>query len=81
LEWGTFCFFTRTTPAPKEVIFPEGGVYMFRVTGIDPNFGICPSDRDYLWAISYTTTGTFNGTRVPLVDKKNLGKTCTSNNN
>jgi hypothetical protein len=73
-----FVFYKRTTPA-EEIVFPQGGVYMFRVTGIDPNFQICPSDRGYFWAISYISTGTFNGTRVPLADKKILGKTCSSN--
>ncbi len=36
-----FTFYAEALPG-EEVVFPQGGVYEFRVTGIDPEFKICP---------------------------------------
>lgn len=74
-----FTFYAEALPG-EEVVFPQGGVYEFRVTGIDPEFKICPGDRGYIWGIKFVSSGRFEGARIPLGRKKDAGKVCVSNN-
>ena len=72
-----FVFYTKASPL-KEVVFPDGGVYKFRVQGINPDYAICPGDRSlYTWGVKFVTAGTFNGERIPITaDVSSQGKKC-----
>lgn len=50
-----------------ELKFQEGGVTKFKVLGIDPAQNICWSDP-FMMAISFASTGTFNGTKTPITN-------------
>jgi len=72
-----FIFYAKASPF-KEVFFPSGGVYKFRVQGINPDYAICPGDRSvYTWGMKFATSGTFSGGRIPItVDVSSQGKSC-----
>lgn len=48
------------------VSFPSGGISRFKVIGIDPEYKICPDARGYVFAMYFTESGVFNGSRVPI---------------
>lgn len=63
----SFIFYQNAKPLADEVFFPEGGVNQFRVTGIDPMYGICPADRSrFTWGVTFVTNGIFEGERIPI---------------
>lgn len=72
-----FVFYSRSVPL-KEIVFPEGGVYKFRVMGISSDYAICPGDRSQAtWGVKFVSNGVFNGERTPIVsDLSEEGKTC-----
>lgn len=72
-----FIFYIKATPQ-EEITFPAGGVYKFRVTGISPDYLICPGDRSrYTWALTFVSSGKFNGERIPITqDVSSQGKSC-----
>ncbi|MCA9354749.1 MAG: hypothetical protein KC877_04480 [Candidatus Kaiserbacteria bacterium] len=74
----SFVFYKNAKPLADEIIFPEGGVSQFRVTGIDPEYGICPGERSrFTWMVTFATDGTFNGERVPItIDGSADGLSC-----
>src|SRR3989344_590255 len=73
-----FIFYTKTSPL-KEITFPSGGVYKFRVQGINSDYAICPSSGSsgYKWGIKFATQGTFKGEMTPItIDVSPQGKSC-----
>lgn len=72
-----FVFFKEST-IMNEIIFPEGGVSKFRVTGINPDYLICPGERGvFPWGIKFASDGIFTGERRTLTkDLSSEGKTC-----
>ncbi|QQR65162.1 hypothetical protein IPH92_01095 [Candidatus Kaiserbacteria bacterium] len=63
----SFVFYKNAKPLVDEVIFPKGGASQFRVSGIDPSFGICPAEHSrFTWGVTFTADGIFKGERVPI---------------
>lgn len=72
-----FAFYSRSVSL-KEIVFPEGGVYKFRVMGVSSDYAICPGDRfQATWGLKFVSNGVFNGERTPIViNLSEQGKSC-----
>lgn len=62
-----------------EIEFPRdgfAGARVFKVTGIDPDLRICPSDRSFTWDARFTFEGDLGLVRTPITQKLPEGETC-----
>jgi len=59
-------FYEKAKAVVDKVVFPAGGISKFEVVGIDPQLGICASDRNVTWGITFAQSGIFKGTKTPI---------------
>lgn len=58
---------------PQETL---GGFRRLKVTGIDPELKVCPTDRSFTWGSQFSFSGDFGLVRTPIIEPLPAGELC-----